>query len=1089
MDCRKICAFASIVLLGIALVPLANGVETTGTILGTVRDLTGAAIPNAKITITNEGTGVARVVTSGPTGEYTVTLLPVGRYQLSAEADGFQSYVQRGIVLAVNQNARIDVELKPGSVSEKIEVQANASQVESTIATVGKVVEERPIVDLPLNGRNFLQLGVLQPGVNPITPNLAKSGSGAASDQGFNVNGLRTQANVFMVDGGLDTDLFFTSSVLKPPPDAIQEFKILTNSYSAEFWGGGSVVNVVTKAGTNSFHGAAWEFLRNDFFDARDFFSRKGITPIPALKQNQFGASAGGPVIIPGIYNGRNKTFFYAYYEGFRQRRGLTQTAGVPSNLERQGDFSQSARKPIDPSTGARFPGDRVPINSISAKLLALYPTANSGVNQFVASPSQSDDRNGFGVRIDHNFSQSDMLWGRYLQNNQEIIQPFVPFGATVPGFPGLANQKPKTVTVGETHIFNPELLNDLRLSYVRLNFGSPLFTRRDKLSDFGFTYAPTAPEFETVPVIQITGLSSLGNPQGPGIRVTNTYEIRDSLAWAKGRHDAKFGVDLRHTVYNITFGGGMSGQFTFNGQFTGVALADFLLGRPSNFSQNIVRSGHLSGSTYEFYGQDNFRLFPNLTLNFGIRYTVATAFKTLNRELFGAFRPGRTSSLRPDAPVGLVYQGDPGVPDGTFDTDNNNVAPRIGFAWDPTGAGKWSVRGGYGVFFEYIPGIAQFNAAFSSPPAAPSFSSNNVTNYANPLAGSTNPFAARSITTPVGLTSLAENLVMPYDQQWNLSVQRQMPADVLLEAAYIGTRGVKLLRFNQANPAVFNPGTALCPTPVNLAAVTTCRNNTDRRRIFAPNFRAITQVENSASSNFNSLQLSANKRFSSGLSFLASYTWSKAIDDASYLNISQGTNPGNVNPPMVPSNPALDRGPSLFDVRHRFVLSGIYDLPVGRQFSGVPGALLKGWQVNWILQLQSGTPFTVLEPTDVSLTGVGADRPNITCNPNSGPRSVAEWFETSCIQRLDPVANAGQFGNERRNSVVGPPYKNLDLSLMKYFPVTEQVRVQFRTEAFNILNHPNFNIPDHILGSARFGQLIEARDPRILQLGLKVLF
>src|SRR5581483_10033565 len=471
---KRLLVLSTILLLAAA--PLTFAVETTGTILGAVHDSTGAAISNAKLTITNEGTGAQRTLTTDATGEYTVKLLPVGKYTVRVEATGFAPYVQHGVTVNVNENARVDAQMRPGAVEQAVEVVADASQVDTTVATLGKVVDERKVTDLPLNGRNFLQLGSLQPGVTPITPNLAKSGSGAAADQGFNVNGLRTQANVFMVDGGLDTDIFFTSSVLRPPPDAIQEFKILTNSYSAEYWGGGSVVNVLTKSGTNRLHGAVWEFLRNDVFDAHNFFAR-GSKPV--LKQNQFGFSAGGPVLIPGVYNGKNRTFFYAYYEGFRNRQGITSTAGVPTLLERNGDFSQSATKPTNPATGQPFPNNVVPINPIAQKLLALYPNPNSGANLFTSSPTLQDDRNGWGVRIDHQFNSSNTFWARYLQNSQDQKQPFVPFGATVSGFPGLASQRPRTLSTAYTHIFTPRLLNELRLSYVRLNFGSPLFTRR----------------------------------------------------------------------------------------------------------------------------------------------------------------------------------------------------------------------------------------------------------------------------------------------------------------------------------------------------------------------------------------------------------------------------------------------------------------------------------------------------------------------------------------------------------------------------------------------------------------------------------
>jgi hypothetical protein len=1060
-------------LLMLVLGVVAASQEITATILGTVRDVSGAAVGNATITVTNEGTGVSRTVKSDADGNYLVSLLPVGSYTVKVEKEGFTTHVQKGIVLVVNQNARVDAALKPGSVQESVIVESNAAQIETTSSTIGKVMEEESITQLPLNGRNYLQLGVLQPGVAPITTNLAKSGSAAAADEGFAVNGLRTQANVFLVDGALNTDLFFTASNLRPPPDAIQEFKILTNSYEPEYWGGGSVVNLVIRTGTNQYHGQAWEFLRNDIFDAKNFFA----TLHPPLKQNQFGGGVGGPVRIPKLYDGRNKTFFYAYYDGFRNRQGMTSATTVPPTAEAGGNFNGVSPPPHQPGTSQPFPGNQVPVNPIAAKLLALYPTSATGA--FSASPSQSEDHDGFGVRVDQHFGDHDTLWGHYLYNRIREVLPFAPFGAVVPGFPGTANDTPQTITIGETHIFSSRLLSDLHLSYVRTNFANPVFTRRDNLTDFGFQYASTFPSYETIPFISITGFSALGNPQGPGIRFTNTYELREAVGYTTGRHNVKVGLDVRNTRYNILFGSGENGSYSFTGQFTGYALADFELGLPASFTQSTVGFGHLKGWTYEWYAQDDWRLLSNLTLSLGLRHTMATAFSAAATDLFGAFRLGEKSTLRPDAPTNLVYQGDPGVPSGTVPGDYNNVAPRIGLAWDPTGKGKWSIRAGFGMFYEYVPGIAQFNAEFSSPPGFPSFTIFDPTNFANPLVGMPNPFQGSKITTPVSLTSLAPNLHLPYDEQWNLSVQRELPGDVLIEADYIGTRGVGLIRTRQINPAVFGPGATT--------------KNTNARRIYAPNFASVSQIENSASSDYHALQLSANKRFSHGLTFLASYTFSKAIDNGSYYNISQGTNAGNSNQPMNPFDLALEKGLSLYDVRNRFVASGVYQLPFGRSLTGFAGVLAKGWASNFIITVQSGTPFTVQEPVDISLTGVGADRPNVICNPNSGPHTVAEWFNINCFQRLSATTNAGQYGNEGRDIVIGPPYRDFDFAVTKDFPIREAFGMQFRAEFFNIFNHPNFNLPNLTEGPApptgSFGSIQSALDPRILQFSLKLHF
>lgn len=455
------------------------------------------------------------------------------------------------------------------------------------------------------------------------------------------------------------------------------------------------------------------------------------------------------------------------------------------------------------------------------------------------------------------------------------------------------------------------------------------------------------------------------------------------------------------------------------------------------------------------------------------MRYTAATSYPE-NIGKFAAFRPGQQSTVRPDAPPGLVFQGDAGVPSGTYGSDNNNFAPRIGIAWDPTGKGLWSVRAGYGMFFEYIPGIAVFNASFSAPPGRPTATVNAPSNYTNPLSGLSNPFVGR-IATPVSMTVVAPNLRLPYDQQWNFSIQRQLPGDVLLEAGYLGTKGTALIMNRPINPAIYAPGATVA--------------NTNARRIYAPNFAGLTQIENSGSSSYHSFQISANKRFSHGVTFLTSYTFGKAIDNSSFYNISQNTNAGNVNAPENPFNLKNERGLALYDVRHRFVFSSVYELPFARNWKGWSRTLVGGWQLGIIAAAQSGTPFTVLEPRDISLTGVGADRPNLISNPNNGPKTVAQWFNVNAFQRLDPVANAGQFGNEGRNVVLGPGFVNLDSSLSKNFRFTETRYVQFRSEFFNVLNHPNFNIPDGNIGSATFGQILDARDGRILQFALKLYF
>jgi Carboxypeptidase regulatory-like domain/TonB dependent receptor len=1048
---------------------IALGQQTTGAISGTVVDQSGAAISGATVEVIGEGTNISRSVISDASGRYAVDLLPVGDYSVKVSNTGFKTYEQKGIHLLVNQDARVDASLQTGAVQQVVVVQSNATQLETASSTMGKVVDTQQIVELPLSGRNYLQLGLLQPGVAPITTNLALGGSGAAADQGYAVNGLRTQANVFLIDGALNTDLFYTASNLKPPPDAIQEFKILTNSYSAEFWGGGSVVNLIVQSGTNKYHGALWEFLRNDLFNTRNYFS----TTVPEYKQNQFGGGAGGPLSIPKIYNGKDRTFFYGYMEVLRNRQGITSNALVPTAAQVAGNFTGSSSIPHLPGTTTPYPNNTVPVNPITAKLLGIYPTSPSGT--YSSTIPQSDNRWAFGFRIDHKLNDRDSLSGHYLFSLDAEILPFTSFGSTIPGFPGTSRNTPQTVTIGETHIFSPNMLNLLQVSYNRSNLAAPDYIRRDNLASYGFQYATTSQQYEEIPAITVSGVAPLGNSQGPAIRWTNTAEIKDDLSYVHSAHDLHLGADVRNVRFNIIFGSALNGSYSFAGASSGNALADFELGLPVSFTQSVVGPIYQHLWTYEGYGQDNWRILKNLTLNLGLRYTAETAIIGNPGSFYAAFRPGMKSVVEPTAPVDLVYQGDPGVPAGTYPADKNNFAPRIGFALDPTGSGKWSIRSAFGIFFEYIPGIASYGAAYSAPPGFPTITVNAPTNYANPLAGVNNPFATKSITTPVTFTSMAANLHMPYDEQWNLSVQRQMPGDVLLEAAYVGTRGLGLIRTRAINPAVYAPGATTA--------------NTNARRIYAPNFAAVSQIENTAGSNYNGLQLSANKRFSHGLTFLASYTYSKALDNGSYYNISSGTNAGSMNQPENPFNLALEYGLSLFDIRNNFVLSGLYQLPFGQNLTGISGFLAKGWETNFIVTVQSGTPFTVFEPVDVSFTAVGADRPNLTCNPNAIKHTVTEWFNTSCIQRLTQAANPGKYGNEGRDALIGPPLRDMDFSVDKAFPIHEATNLQFRAEAFNIFNHPYFTLPDYTAGDANFGHLLNSGNGRVFQFALKLRF
>ena len=1101
-----------------------RGQEIAGSIRGRVLDASGGVVTDAKVTVRNVETGFERVAISNSQGAYLLVELPVGHYRLTAEAKGFQKYVQEGISLDVNQSAAVAIHLAVGTTSEEIHVHADAALVDTAASSLGKTVGERDVVDLPLNGRNFSQLGLLQPGVVPITPGLLQAGSSLRNEQAYAVNGQRPESNNFLIDGANNFNAVDGGLVIQLPIDSISEFRILTSTASAEFGhSSGSTTNIITRSGTNSYHGALWEFLRNDAMDAKSFFA----TSVEPLKRNQFGGTFGGPLR-------RDKTFFFGYYEGLRNRQGETTSATVPSQLEQQGDFGQlcvqnngqfnsngicidnQTQQPsqngqlINEFSGQPFPFNKLPfINPIAQNLLPFFPLPNDsnlGPNAYIATQSLSQNNDQFGMRVDHYLTSRDVLNFRYMFSQGATTDPLSTAGANVPGFPVGENQRAQNFVAQETHTFSSALTAVARLSFLRNKFLYDEHLNHTTPASLGFTYSPSLAASIGPPFVQVGGYASVGDPiTGPRNTYDDAIDLSGSVTWIRGHHEMKFGGGYGHDHINVLFGIATNGFFVFSTFPVNDGFASFLFGQPVVFLQGggDLHRG-LNGNNVNAYAQDSYKINSRLTLNFGLRYEVPFPYTEIrNRQ--NLFEPGVQSKVFPSAPTGLLYPGDPGVPAGLIPTENA-LAPRVGFAWDPTGKAEWVVSAAYGIFYD--PYYNGEGGPLQTPISAPPFLQTpqvQLPNFADPFNG-TNPFN-QSFSHPMTLLTVDKNLRLPYAQDWNLRIQRSFVGNWLLEASYVGTKGTRLPRLIEGNPTVYDPN------------LTFAQNTqlSDQRRLFsgctvqAPSpctFSSVGLISGIADSTYHALQTSLRRRFGHGLSFLLSYTLSKTLDDASSFNITGSASQSVSGENDLAQNPFdvnAEHGRSMFDARHRFVGSYEWALPWFSHPQNWYEHVLGNWQVNGITTAMSNTPFTVYDSSNPSaqggapeISGFFSSRPNQIGNPNSGMcpqrgstpsapvRTVQCWFNTSAFQQ----ASAGQFGNVGRNTLDGPPYQQWDFSAFKNIPLHESKSLQFRAEFFNTFNHPNFRLPNNDINSpSTFGEITEALPGRLIQVALKFLF
>ena len=1097
----------------------ANAAGPTGKIVGSVTDPSGAPVLGAKVSITNTATNDVRTDTSDGNGNYTFPVLSIGNYSIKVEAPGFQTYEQQNIVLQVDQNITVNAVLHVGATTQVVEVTGAPPSIDLVDATVSHVVDQQRMVDLPLNGRDSLQLQYIMPGVSYDNNNVSH---GQGQHEGTVVNGNRPGSNYYLLDGVDMTDSYLSTAPVFPAPDALQEFDIQTSNYTAQYGrSSGGLVNTATRSGTNQFHGGLFEFFRNTVLDAHNYFDPVGSAK-PSFKLNQFGGFVGGPIQ-------KDKTFFFGYYQGTRQRKDETTTVSTVLTQAQRPDLNGGVSNfpgAIDPLTGQPFPGGVIPANRIDPTALrfitALMPLPNNATGGYTFNTPISDNLDDLNEdqylgRIDHNFGPKDLFFGRYFYN-QDLSNGL---GAdNIPGLPHDKYFRNQNVALDYTHTFSPNLINTAVFGFTRIgHHRGP--TKSLGWGDFG---GPATTSTTGVPSDLYTSINGSVSAGGDGTFVQDrqTWQYTDYLSFVKGRHTMTFGGDYRRESMNRVEDYYTDPVFNFNGQYSGFALSDLLLGLPDYYNLQTEVSSRLRHNGLDAYAQDNYKATQRVTIDAGIRWEpFLPPVDNLNDQVCYDPTFTKRSSYYPTAPPGLLFPGPPvgygslghgdaGCPRSMVPNRWKNFAPRIGVNLDPFKNGKTSVRAGFGIFWDQARLIAWNRFSTAQPfdesvivngPTVlqPSLSGNNIYNNS----GVQNPYPFSIPRTPAqraafdpsyggnwptaaGETVLAPNFNEGYTNQWNLTVDQQIAAGYTLTVSYIGNHGTHLFMSrenNYAPPSTYNYNETVAQNNSNLPT---------RRRLSyiqcgtgigsgtAPCYGPMEILDPSLWSNYDSLQVSVNHRFEHGFSLLASYVWGK------YLDVESTTSEGG-NGPRDPLNYALSYGPSDNDVRHRFAASYIYQFPSVRSWHGFADGLINHWQNQSIITAQTGAPYSINSSQDTAATGIGGETADLTGARISpvGGQGVHSYFNPAAFTNAAP----GTFGQSGRNFLNGPSLVDVDFSLFKEFPVSEFGKVQFRGEFFNLFNHPNFYNPDNTVGDGTFGQLQSARDPRIMQFALKYLF
>lgn len=1290
LQLRSVCSRGILpaAILGVVMVlvaPWLGAQSTGGRIRGTVSDASGGSVVGAKVTLINEGTNTTRETQTSATGEYLFLEVPVGSYEIDVNQQGFKKYSRKGIVLVLNEIASVDVALQLGGSTEVVEVTGAPPVIDTTTTQLGAVMTDQSVRELPLSTRNTYQLLQLQPGV--------QSQLGADLFYGSNnpgvvsVNGGRGRSNNYMVNGGDGNDIFVNGPAIQPSPDAIEEFRVLTNTFDAEYGrNSGSVVNVVTKSGTNALHGDVYEFFRNKVLNTKGFFD----TAVPSYQQNQFGATLGGPIK-------KDKTFVFGSYEGNRLKQGISSgQVFLPTAAEATGDFSgvlpaggfggavadQYFANTLNSRTGcASALGAQSPAGAAALAALAsgastapvaystlfpagqvptacFDPTASALYNKYVApvgtgtvtyAPPLIENDDQFTVRFDHNFSATQHFTAYYYFDDTNQTQPFSYFqaaGANIPGFGGIFKTRVQQVNVSETSTIGSNAVNELRFNYFRESQGNlnhPV-NILSSLHDACGSAVPATncfadpnnrpsgittniPGREGVPFVSVGGGFVIGNNfEGELPQTGNTYQVSDNYSKVMGKHSIKFGGDFRVQKFNQFLYYNINGDFAFASTGSGDTVtsgdgyANYFLGLPTSYSQGAAQAEDLTNYGVYLFAQDSWKIRPNVTLNYGLRWELNTPYVDSGNRL-QTFRPGQDTALYPcwlsaasatslgttpgDCgptsannayfPTGLVFPGDKGVPQGLTSTYYKAFAPRIGLAYSPGwtegvlgaitgGPGKSTIRGGFGLFYNPMEQLVMEQFSAEPPFGVSSFVSNPMFN--TPFIGQNgvqSPNNAGGIITqtpstpcfdPAGPKGCVDwsafrslllfgefqpHLRTQYAEQYNLTIERQLTADMLLRVAYVGTQAHHLLASHDLNygntqscldlislanqgvgpgcgtvgadsqytftlpagatfhmpyiPGGPNGTNIPCPylnphnppgctitgaaggTPINLVGL---------RPYSSPNCNPFTSVgcpadgvpifsnifaeDTIANSNYNGLQISVEKNYSHGLMFQASYTFSKAIDQgASFEN------------ELNPINQNFTRGLSLLDAKHRFVFSPVWQLPIPKK-AGFAGKVANGWQVSAIITYQSGFPIRVQDQNDAELqSSIFFESTNTPYNTaplqRLNPKTNAGNYWINPNNFCDPVVSAscpqqlGGFGNTPHALCCGPALSNTDLVIAKLTPITEKINTEFRAEFYNAWNHTEFQNPDGNFTNSTFGQVLKARDPRVMQFALKILF
>ena len=1030
---------------------------TSSSIGGRVYDPSGRAIRQAHVTLDDSQHSLQRTAITDKEGAYSFIGLPPAVYNVRAEAPGFDELTQLAVPLTVDSALNLDLRLKVGGPKTQIEVNAPVNALQTETASLGAVVDQSFVDALPLNSRDFLQLAFLAPGVFPPVEGSQLSSNGGYS---MEVNGGREEFNDFLLDGVDNNDPYISGYVVEPPVDSVQEFKMVTSSYDAEYGrSGAGQINIVTRRGTNDFHATAYEYLRNKVLDSRNYFDSEGFVKAPFIR-NQFGVGAGGPLR-------KDKTFFFANTDFFRRREGASQQAVVPTVAERGGNLSALGTTIINPLTGLPMNPAAIPISPLSADILKLYPEPNltGSVNNYLGQPVEPDDRTENSFRGDHQISPNDELTLRYSQGIVNIFQPYpegVSTAGAVPGFGDYDSDHTHNAMIREQHSFGANAINSAVIGFNRFsrNF-LPQNSTTNVGQLWGVSWLNLPARDYGYPTVSVTGFSQVGDDFAfPNLRHTNTYQAADSVTILHGQNTLKFGADVRKLQLNGHLDELARGSITFSGAITGSPLADLLLGYPTlGIQAQVNNSIRLRSMSYDTYFQDEWKVRQNVVVSLGGRYE----FNSPATDPFNDM-----SEL--DLAMGQVVQvGTNGVSDSGISPDYKNFAPRVGVAWSV--APNFVLRAGYGDFYDAGMFIIGSSAYFNPP----QFVLNVYFPSAAGLLTLNNPFPSNAgYTPPASLSVLSPKIITPYMQQWNLSAEQAIGKRGTLSLSYVGSTGSHLNRERDLNQPLLSP--------------TGTQDNLQSRRPY-PQYSAIFDAESEGSSNFNALEVRYRGQIAPGVSFWGAYTYSHSLDGQSAFL-------GDVADPNFPQNShdiAAEHGPSSFDMRNRFVAAYVLSLPRSNRWT-------RNTDFQGIVTAESGQPFTpTLSPgNDNSNTGnsgqqAGSDRPNVIGNPNAAvnstthaaTRTTNQWFNTAAFA----VAPPNTYGDAGRNSLIGPDYSSFDLSLSRRFTVHDRTTATFEAQSFNLLNHPSYSLPNAYADQASFGTISSAMDPRQLQFALRLAF